>query len=1241
MIKNTAYSPFDLHRRMPGISLRQILLICLILNTALVMTYAQDYPGEYDEILVYISVPGIGAAELNSVIKGEELYLPVTDLFDFLRIRNIPDANLEKIEGFFIDSETRYIIDRTRNTIIYNEKTFELDPGALIRTETNLYLRCDYFGIFGLNCSFNFRNLSVNLKTDLELPAIREMKQEEMRKNLSRLKGEMIADTSYGRKYPMFHFGMADWSVIATERVNGLTEARVNLALGTMIAGGEFNAMLNYSTEEPFTEKQQYYRWRYANNENRALRQIMAGKIAANAISSVYSPIVGVQFTNTPTSFRRSFGSYTLTDITEPGWMVELFVNNVLIDYVKADASGFFTFEVPLVYGNTQVVLKFYGPWGEERTQEQNIAIPFNFIPKNTLEYTVSAGVVEDTLLSRFSKASFNYGLTRAVTVGAGMEYLSSVTSGPAMPYVNASVRLASNILLAGEYTHNVRAKGKLSYRMPSRLQFDIDYTRYDKDQTAINYNYKEQRKAALSLPLRLKKLSLYNRFSVDQLVLPAINYTTGEWMVSGSVMGFNTSISTLGLFIGNNKPYVYSNLSFSVRLPSAFTIMPQAQYGYTDKSLLSAKLRLEKMFFKKAFLNMSYEHNFRSNLNLGEIGLRYDFRFAQTGASVRRSENSTTLVQYARGSLINNTRTGYFGSDNRTNVGRGGISIIPFLDIDADGSWDQGEPKVDGLNIHSSSGRVEYSEKDTIIRILSLEPYTDCFIELDQASFDNISWRLNNRIIKVAVDPNMLKLIELPVSIVGEASGSVMIANKGEKSGLGRMRVNFYSKDQKLVGSVLSEDDGYFSYFGLTPGLYDVKLDTSQLRKLGMQADTTSVGFRVDTSIEGDYIEGLNFSVHMPDDIAFPEYIAIEENIQVEDTIMKDTTWFIIHEGVREMITITEDSYAIQLGAFQRMDYAEGYRQKIQGLLDKKVEIVFEDGFYKLRVMDFRDRAEIDDNVAILKDSGVNQVWILTLKAMSRQMLVTETVDSLMRVKEVAGKVMAEAPSDTALTRFYTDLSIQVGAFRNEVYAKAFREKISLTINKNIVIVREDGWHKVRISGFESNAELEKYLPVLGLHGIRDMWLVSVKEKPVPKSLIAARTDTPKPVISVNPDSFPVAEKTNETPVTMQPDITDVHPVKEKPNTTNIPPEDQPIAPVAPPEPTISLQVALYNKRNQAERAQKRITTKLALPVEIVEQWGYYKVIVTGFYTREETYKFYPELAGLGYPNIMLIEAR
>ena len=117
------------------------------------------------------------------------------------------------------------------------------------------------------------------------------------------------------------------------------------------------------------------------------------------------------------------------------------------------------------------------------------------------------------------------------------------------MPYINASIRVANNLLLSGEYAFGVRAKGTFSYRLPSNIQLDLNYTWYDKDQKAIFYNYREERKASLIVPLKIGKLSTFQRFSVNQIILPTSKYTTGEWLISGSLFGVNTNLTTYALF--------------------------------------------------------------------------------------------------------------------------------------------------------------------------------------------------------------------------------------------------------------------------------------------------------------------------------------------------------------------------------------------------------------------------------------------------------------------------------------------------------------------------------------------------------------------------------------------------------------------------------------------------------------------------------------------------------------------
>jgi cell division protein FtsN len=197
---------------------------------------------------------------------------------------------------------------------------------------------------------------------------------------------------------------------------------------------------------------------------------------------------------------------------------------------------------------------------------------------------------------------------------------------------------------------------------------------------------------------------------------------------------------------------------------------------------------------------------------------------------------------------------------------------------------------------------------------------------------------------------------------------------------------------------------------------------------------------------------------------------------------------------------------------------------------------------------------------------------------------------------------------SDSTLTSrqadFSTDLVMQVGAFRLEQNALALKDRLSANLEKPVIIVPEDGYFKVRVTGFKSLDEMEKIYPALGLLGMKNIWVVPVKKTEEIKSQVVVKPDTTQNAIEEKVELPPVAE---EKPVIAEPEI--------------------------------SLQAGVFHRKSKAFRARRRITTKLNLPVEIVQEWEYYKVIIPGFRSTEETHKYYPKLADMGYPDILLIE--
>src|SRR5665647_3752711 len=106
-------------------------------------------------------------------------------------------------------------------------------------------------------------------------------------------------------------------------------------------------------------------------------------------------------------------------------------------------------------------------------------------------------------------------------------------------------------------------------------------------------------------------------------------------------------------------------------------------------------KAEVERRMGKTGFVNLSYEKNFTNTFSFINFGVRLNFSFAQTSFSVRNGNHTTSTVQSARGSLLLDSKTHFLGTNDQSNVGKGGLIISPFLDLNANGYHDTNEKIV------------------------------------------------------------------------------------------------------------------------------------------------------------------------------------------------------------------------------------------------------------------------------------------------------------------------------------------------------------------------------------------------------------------------------------------------------------------------------------------------------------------------------------------------------------------
>lgn len=771
------------------------------------------------------------------------LYLPIDNLFSFLKIYRNADSNGEIIEGYIESKKNTFEINYPKRTIIYQRETFSFSANDAIIDIGMLFLRKEVLErVFGFNIDFHFRSLSADLTADFELPIIKFLKLDKARKNLQKIRNELVYDTILPRSFHWLKFGMTDWSFSSTQAQSYTNETRLGLGLGAEIMGGETNISLNYSDRYGMNKYRQRYYWRYVDNQASIARQFQIGRINTRTISSLLSPVDGFMVSNTPTTVRKALGDYLISNYTEPDWLVELYINNVLIKFTTADASGMYSFKVPIVYGTNNITLRFYGHNGEERSEEKTLNMPYNILPKSEFEYKASGGVVLDSLNSTFGRVETNYGITRWLTAGAGIEYLSSIDH-PEIPFMNVTFQPFAKLIFTGEYAHRVRTKSTLNYTFPSHTALALEYTRFKKEQQAIIYKYLEERVVKLSVPLNIKKISGYARSLFRQYVYPNFTYNTGELILSAYYRNYSGNYSNLFNWTNSNTFSVYGNLSFRIKFPQSYTLLPSAQYSYTNRKFISIKTELQKRINNRGYLSFGYENNLLSNYQSFNISLRYDLSCATTYLTTFFSNKQIQTSEGASGSFA-------FGGNNqavyinkRSSVGRSGISIEPFIDTNFNNLKDKGEAFAPNLIVKCNGGQLIQSKTDSVLFIIGLEPFINYTLILNDSNFDNIAWLIENKSFKVCTDPNSFKKISVPVHPVGELSGMVLDAST--RTGIGRILIHISDEKGKPISKFQSEYDGFFSFLGLRPGNYHASIDSQQLQLLKKTARTVSFTIR------------------------------------------------------------------------------------------------------------------------------------------------------------------------------------------------------------------------------------------------------------------------------------------------------------------------------------------------------------------------------------------------------------
>jgi hypothetical protein len=874
------------------------IILALLLARETSIAYADSFlkvtpppaPGLEADVELHHQVIGIG--EADAFILGKTLYLDPVAIFRFVHVHASLSDDENVLSGFYIDEKRAFVMDFKEGSITYADHRFKLAEDAFVARSGCVYLKSDMLEkVFGLRCAFNDRLLRVDITSPEKLPAETEMEDRNRRKHMQTGQdaGVPIPDRRFELTRSLFSLGTLDWSFSGLY-ANPVPGGNYQFLLGTQFLGGDLDAAIYGMYKQKIDWMSTPWRWRLPVQNSSMLSSILIGRRASFSNLQLADSMVGMQISNIrPTAYSSAsstFSNYTISDRTEPDWLVELYVNEQLVSYVKADQTGHYQFVIPLRYGSTDVRLRFIGPFGEVRTKDLAFQIPYTFLAPGTVGYTLTAGapVKDPRMNNSVAKMNVQMGVSTAMTLGGGLRYSHDELGQPHYsPFASGSFRLSKDILASGEYYHKIGVRshldltGSLGFALGAEYDASFSGTPTLLDDVTIQ----DQRSVRLNTPLPWSLGAL----RLDATDYP-INTTQGSFQLEGvltlSVLRSILSVSAYSYYSRDrfkleSPSDIMSNIALTLPPIIGLQFRPQTDVDVTTRHAIDLGISVAKYFGLFGSLSVSGLHNFDTRSNSLLVSFGMNLPFAQTGISTAMSSGQP--IQYngsMMGSLVYDPALGSLFPVNRPEVRTGGITVVPFLDQNNNGKRDPGEPIVQHVAYEQVPG-TPIKEDDGTLRVLGIEPYVPYYFKTSMSGVDNAALMPKFSTFEVTPPANGFAKIELPILTVGQVEGFVMQTSIKGQQPTGGYRIKIRHDDKEDTSAVIPEEDlltysnGEYFYLGLTPGRYRLCIDPEQLRLMHATAVPAFIDVEIHNVVEGDVVEGMNFVVTSRPEITTP----------------------------------------------------------------------------------------------------------------------------------------------------------------------------------------------------------------------------------------------------------------------------------------------------------------------------------------------------------------------------------
>ena len=801
-----------------------------------------------EPVVIDVRIGRITGMTVQAYRVRSEVLLPLSQFFQLVEIRHrlTPDGRLDATVD---PGNVRIVIDPRGDSMEYGGRRVRIEREFIRYESSELYVGSERLGdLLGVMFAVDWSDLTATVIDPASLPIARRLRREAAREAYLRRPDGQRADVTLGLQRPSWDGVVIDYSLFSPSS-DPLAGSTYGFGLGADVGGGSLE-MLAQSVG-PAEQGQLHLdaSWTGVWREHRWVKQLRLGDVASTGPRS--RALEGISITNAPFVRPSLVGSLRYGGSLEPGWSVEAYRGGDLVAYDSADASGGFSIALPVRYGENPVDFVAYGPFGEIREFNRTYRVLSELLPARRFEYGLSAGRCPQPSFTcnATTNLDLRYGTTARWTVQAGLDqYWRDSMPDRTHPYAALVGNPSNAWAIQSEVVGSGLVRGALRYEPSVDLRLEGEYVRFTRDSLSVLAVPGRRAQWTFTGFLRPKTShgffffdGRFERISTDGGALTrtrvGASLQTDQMRLLPYVRTEHGQI-TAGPGGASNREYI----------GLATFVMPQARWGrFLSQTLVRTNAEVERqagLASWSAFAAHPLARGVRvevgANWLRGDAGLTYTVTVTSYFSALRAVTSvlappgqPVSATQFLQGSVLWDRRTDRLGLAPGPSLERSGLSGHVFMDVNANGIRDAGEPAVANAKVLVGSLSA-HTDSTGAYRVWDLVPFEPVIVTLDSVSLESPLFVPLFARTSIVPGPNRFRSLDIPVVEAGVIEGRV-VRNGGGVGGVTLILTDRRSGTQRTL---VTFNDGAFYLMGVKPGDYELRVADQVLDALAVDAE-------------------------------------------------------------------------------------------------------------------------------------------------------------------------------------------------------------------------------------------------------------------------------------------------------------------------------------------------------------------------------------------------------------------